>query len=269
MNDPSTLRPVEAPHISADELRYRVTAALDQTHRDLIAIRCTCVGLIYIVLGVLNYFAFSADIALTLAVMAVLTGIIFLAFAVFHRVQSYPNHMTNWFIFGEMLVLQGDGMVFLILTYDIMNSYGIFVIIVGAGLFISRFSWLVVNIVVVAVSWAATLLVFGFEVRVEREVLMLVSSIVAALMFFYLRYKSMEKLTVAQMGQESYQRQLELALQEIETLSGLLPICASCKNIRDDTGAWHAVETYVRDHSSAEFTHSLCPDCIKQYHPDS
>jgi AmiR/NasT family two-component response regulator len=62
--------------------------------------------------------------------------------------------------------------------------------------------------------------------------------------------------------------ELQEALTKVKTLSGLLPICASCKKIRDDQGYWHEVETYVRDHSEAEFSHGLCPDCIKKLYPE-
>ena len=61
---------------------------------------------------------------------------------------------------------------------------------------------------------------------------------------------------------------LQQALKEIKTLSGLIPICSSCKKVRDDTGYWQQVEVYVRDHTSAEFTHGLCPDCLKKLYPD-
>ncbi len=62
--------------------------------------------------------------------------------------------------------------------------------------------------------------------------------------------------------------ELQQALAKVKTLSGLLPICASCKKIRDDQGYWTQVEVYVRDHSQAEFTHSICPDCAKRLYPD-
>lgn len=58
--------------------------------------------------------------------------------------------------------------------------------------------------------------------------------------------------------------QLQEALAKVKTLSGLLPICASCKKIRDDNGYWNQIEAYIRDHSEAEFTHSLCPECAKK-----
>lgn len=57
---------------------------------------------------------------------------------------------------------------------------------------------------------------------------------------------------------------LEVAMQQVKTLQGLLPICASCKKIRDDQGYWHQVESYVRDHTGVEFSHGICPDCYTQ-----
>jgi hypothetical protein len=55
---------------------------------------------------------------------------------------------------------------------------------------------------------------------------------------------------------------------ELLELRRLLPICASCKKIRDDTGYWHQVEEYISQHSEAEFTHGLCPDCLKKLYPE-
>lgn len=62
--------------------------------------------------------------------------------------------------------------------------------------------------------------------------------------------------------------ELQEALARVRTLSGLLPICAWCKKVRDDRGYWHQVEVYVRDHSDADFSHSICPDCYKRLYPD-
>ena len=59
-------------------------------------------------------------------------------------------------------------------------------------------------------------------------------------------------------------QKLQEALAKIKTLHGLIPICASCKKIRDDTGYWQQVEVYVRDHSDANFTHGYCPDCARK-----
>ena len=60
---------------------------------------------------------------------------------------------------------------------------------------------------------------------------------------------------------------LQEALTRIKTLSGLLPICASCKKIRDDKGYWNQIETYIGQHSDANFSHSICPSCVKALYP--
>ncbi|MBN1619552.1 PAS domain S-box protein [candidate division WOR-3 bacterium] len=62
--------------------------------------------------------------------------------------------------------------------------------------------------------------------------------------------------------------ELKKTLDSVETLKGLLPICAQCKKIRDDEGYWHQVEDFLEKHSDIEFSHSLCPDCIKKLYPD-
>lgn len=62
--------------------------------------------------------------------------------------------------------------------------------------------------------------------------------------------------------------QLNDTLSKVRTLSGLLPICASCKKIRDDRGYWQKLETFVHEHSNAEFSHSICPDCMDRLYPD-
>jgi len=62
--------------------------------------------------------------------------------------------------------------------------------------------------------------------------------------------------------------ELQAALGEVKTLSGLLPICSSCKRIRDDRGDWRSLERYLADHSDARFTHSLCDDCLRRLYPE-
>ncbi len=62
--------------------------------------------------------------------------------------------------------------------------------------------------------------------------------------------------------------ELEESLSRVKMLSGLLPICASCKKIRDDQGYWRQVEEYIREHSEAEFSHSICPNCARRLYPE-
>lgn len=74
-------------------------------------------------------------------------------------------------------------------------------------------------------------------------------------------------LRVLMKRQEQLIIELQEALEKVKVLSGLLPICASCKDIRDDKGYWKQVEVYIQDHSEAAFTHSICPDCTKRLYP--
>lgn len=62
--------------------------------------------------------------------------------------------------------------------------------------------------------------------------------------------------------------ELREAMERIKTLKGLLPICAHCKNIRNDEGYWQKLEAYVSEHSEATFSHGICPDCIKKHYPE-
>jgi two-component system, response regulator PdtaR len=62
--------------------------------------------------------------------------------------------------------------------------------------------------------------------------------------------------------------QLEDALLQVKKLSGLLPICASCKKIRDEEGGWQHIEDYITTHSEADFSHSICPQCARRLYPE-
>ena len=62
--------------------------------------------------------------------------------------------------------------------------------------------------------------------------------------------------------------ELQVALADVKTLSGLLPICAKCKNIRDDRGYWKQIETFIGERSNAKFSHGICPTCFVQLYPD-
>lgn len=64
------------------------------------------------------------------------------------------------------------------------------------------------------------------------------------------------------------QKRVQEALARLRVLNGLLPICVSCKKIRDDNGYWNQIESYIRRYSQAEFSHSLCPDCLARLYPE-
>ncbi|HPC35839.1 MAG TPA: PAS domain S-box protein [Candidatus Marinimicrobia bacterium] len=72
----------------------------------------------------------------------------------------------------------------------------------------------------------------------------------------------------AEEQREKFIAELQEALDKIKTLKGLIPICACCKKIRDDQGYWNNVESYIKEHAEVEFTHGICPDCMKKLYPN-
>jgi hypothetical protein len=85
--------------------------------------------------------------------------------------------------------------------------------------------------------------------------------IIGALLFIRVTNPLLTKLT------ETVET-LRKTLGEVKQLSGLLPICASCKKIRDDKGYWKQIESYIREHSDADFSHSVCPECAKKLYQE-
>ena len=70
-----------------------------------------------------------------------------------------------------------------------------------------------------------------------------------------------------QRANEELERRIAEALEEIKMLRGIIPICVNCKKIRDDDGYWEEVEVYIREHAEVEFSHSICPACMKKLYP--
>ncbi len=71
-----------------------------------------------------------------------------------------------------------------------------------------------------------------------------------------------------EMDRETLITKLQDALRRIKTLRGIIPICASCKKIRDDAGYWNQVEIFIKEHSEAEFSHLVCPECAEKLYPE-
>lgn len=81
------------------------------------------------------------------------------------------------------------------------------------------------------------------------------------------RVRSMVRILKAERERDRLIKELKKALEEIETLTGLLPICCHCKKVRDDKGYWNEIEKYLKKHSKAELTHGICPDCLDKLYP--
>jgi hypothetical protein len=86
--------------------------------------------------------------------------------------------------------------------------------------------------------------------------------------FEYLRQRYQGRLEAAHQSLLTERAALQEALAKVKKLSGMLPICATCKKVRDDGGYWTQIEAYLHDHSEAEFTHGICPDCAKAFRSD-
>jgi hypothetical protein len=116
----------------------------------------------------------------------------------------------------------------------------------------------------VFVTELGVMLVLGFVVRPLGPIAeAVVDSLLLATMITPFVVFTVIQRRRAEGEREAVIQELQTALVKVRTLSGLLPICASCKSIRDDGGYWNRIEVYVRDHSDAEFSHSLCPPCAR------
>lgn len=82
------------------------------------------------------------------------------------------------------------------------------------------------------------------------------------------RIKVGERVVRLQSALASRVKELQEALSHIKRLQGILPICMHCHKIRDDYESWQRLEKYIEEHSDAEFSHSLCPECLEKYYPD-
>ena len=84
----------------------------------------------------------------------------------------------------------------------------------------------------------------------------------------FIIYKDISIRKKVEEEREKLIEKLQKTLDEIKTLEGLIPICSYCKKIRDDSGFWGNVEQYISKHSNVDFSHGICPDCLKEHYPD-
>jgi hypothetical protein len=82
------------------------------------------------------------------------------------------------------------------------------------------------------------------------------------------RMASFVNITKHKMLETDLERKLQEALDQINILSGILRICASCKRIRDEKGGWKQIEYYIREHSEADFSHGICPECANKFYSE-
>jgi two-component system, NtrC family, sensor kinase len=153
-------------------------------------------------------------------------------------------------------------------------------IIVSAAFLAGRRGATAACLICSAMAISGTIQGFGpfFRGSINESLLLLQSylvviSVTATILAAVLkeRNRALDELQISQEHLETRiaerTHDLTEALAQVKQLSGFLPICASCKKIRDDQGYWRQVEEYIRDHSEAEFSHSICPECAKKLYP--
>ena len=101
--------------------------------------------------------------------------------------------------------------------------------------------------------------------------LMLIAILLIPLLYFFV-YRplnaNMNEIDRLSREKDNKIDELNMALTEIRTLRGIIPICSSCKKIRDDKEHWNQIEIYIQEHSDAEFSHGICPECAEKLYPE-
>jgi len=91
--------------------------------------------------------------------------------------------------------------------------------------------------------------------------------IMLLVIFLFILNRNRQRIKMQYIEKNKIAMELQQTLQHVKKLQGILPICASCKKIRDDKGYWNQIESYIKNHSEVEFSHAICPDCAKKLYP--
>lgn len=254
--------------IEASELADHVAAALDSGHRDLIASRCLLIGIAYAGLAMFNGFTMPDDIVMPATLLALGTAAVFAALAWFHNTCTYPLTYVNSFAIAELAILHVDSLIFIALTQDVMNSMGLYFMVVSTGIFLGSVAWIAGSVLGLIGSWMLLMAWIGLPIDLLAHGLALLTAVLFCPFFYLLRLRAQRRLSATQIRETRYRKELEAAHAHIDTLTGLLPICAGCKKIRHEDGSWSQVEDYITGHSDIEFTHSFCDACIVDLYPE-
>ena len=205
-----------------------------------------------------------------LAWEAVLLGITFLCLAAWMpKLRARAGAAEN---LAMILVVGGliNNVSLLVLLRDPEQAANFMLILVGCGLIRqSRRRFLLIQILVFSIWATASLLLldfryfstWGFPVLCAFLLGLATHIFMSRLLRAMEVYRSRDHILLRQ--RTRLITELRVALEGIKTLRGLIPICAQCKKIRNDEGYWQQVESYVGEHSEAEFTHGLCPGCTQ------
>ena len=189
MNLPQALQRSDIK-LAPGELEHHVQVSLDDTNRDLAWIRTGATAFLFSVLAAVNYLTLpeASNLQATLFALAIVVAFAGLTF--YHRFVDYPSHRTNGLMFLEVCVLQADFIAFSIVTDGMMGGFGLYVMIVAVGIFMTSRNWIVLSVVVLSASWLAAVLYRGEPVSATREGLMMVTAIFCAWLFYTMRIRA-------------------------------------------------------------------------------
>jgi hypothetical protein len=174
--------------------------------------------------------------------------------------------VTSWFTFGPTNVAMRIALISLVLCYYLARSA---LLAAGpvANLLGSR-NWM---LVVALAGMAGLFLVRGLANLLglsQPAHFMASGNLQAATFILSFAGQILSVTGLVSLNMQRLEKDLASSQQEVNLLSGLLPMCANCKRIRDDQGYWHQVEAYISTHSEAEFSHGICPQCIRELYPE-
>jgi len=258
----------DSDEISLEELRKLARLKLASNVGDSLYLLTGFLAGIYAILAVVDFFTMPEAIQLQTTAIATITSIIFFVATVSFRKKIIPSERVHWLLFATNVILQVDGIMFIVLTEDIMMSFGVAIMVIGIGCFFSSRIWAGITLAWLVSSTGIVINVADIAYDPLQYGLILLASVMFAVLVFNFRLRSAIKTEEYLKKEWLYIRKLEQAYSQIDTLDSLLPICASCKNVRDDQGYWSSVENYITEHSQTQFSHGICPDCMKVHYPD-
>ena len=133
------------------------------------------------------------------------------------------------------------------------------------GLHRSTFLFTVMTLAGADICVGYSLRYYGEPVSALPFMVALLCCVVYSPVPFYVAYRIIEDLDASAENLETMNGTLHAALQDVRELKDLLPLCPSCKKVRDDKGYWRQVEAYLSQRAQLEFSHGLCPDCVQGY----
>ncbi len=133
------------------------------------------------------------------------------------------------------------------------------------GIALSLGYWIIESFIHISFFEKGSLLTAFLALNSSNELWMRTIIIFLIIVFSIYVQKTVNNLQLYAEHEKKARLELQCYLNEIKTLKGFIPICCSCKKIRDDNGFWQQVEKYIKDHSETEFTHSFCPTCLEKF----